>query len=92
MISFKEFILHPEERSHHHLLKSEKSQDLHHKRIYCGNYIPSYQDLPEEPLQGPADCASFQKFATLDEARQIVQSTASSNDGSYLLIPVKFIG
>lgn len=62
------------------------------RRIYCGNFVPSYQNLPEVPPQGPADFSTFVKFATLEEARNLAITSGSSNDGSYLLIPVKFIG
>lgn len=61
------------------------------KKIFTSNYTPVYQDLPDVPPQGPADFSTFIKFGSLDEARQLAQNSHSSNDGCYLLIPVKFI-
>lgn len=61
------------------------------QKIFNTNYTPVYQDLPDVPPAGPEDFSYFVKFSSLDEARQLAQSTHSSNDGSYLLIPIKFI-
>ena len=76
----------PEPRSQNDQEKPQR------RRIYCGNNVPSYHDLTEVQPQGPNDFSTFIKFATLDEARELVSNSGSSNDGSYLLIPVKFIG
>ncbi|KAK8889568.1 hypothetical protein M9Y10_034318 [Tritrichomonas musculus] len=64
----------------------------HQRTIFSGNYVPSFQDLPDVPPQGPESFSQFVKFANLDEARHLASTSGSSNDGCYLLIPVKFIG